>query len=141
MPGGDKTGPMGEGAMTGRRAGFCAGTERPGFVDVARGRGRGQGRGQGRGRGFGSRDGSGRRGRRNETYSSIVPGWVRSRRDKDEELSGERDQESQRSSENEFGVLKSLARFINERLGELETRLRSSRDTVSGEDRSAADKP
>jgi hypothetical protein len=25
MPGGDKTGPMGEGPMTGRRAGICAG--------------------------------------------------------------------------------------------------------------------
>lgn len=31
MPGGDRTGPMGAGPMTGRGAGFCAGTARPGL--------------------------------------------------------------------------------------------------------------
>ena len=31
MPGGDRTGPRGFGPMTGRRAGYCAGYDRPGF--------------------------------------------------------------------------------------------------------------
>ena len=47
MPQGDRTGPMGEGPMTGRGLGPCAGYPNPGFA----GR-RGFGRGFGRGRGF-----------------------------------------------------------------------------------------
>lgn len=50
MPWGDRTGPMGRGQMTGRRAGFCAGFDGPGFANP--GVGFGGGRGMGRGRGF-----------------------------------------------------------------------------------------
>jgi uncharacterized protein DUF5320 len=32
MPGGDGTGPMGMGPMTGRAAGYCAGNGAPGFA-------------------------------------------------------------------------------------------------------------
>ena len=55
MPKGDKTGPLGLGPMTGRAAGYCAGTPVPGFMNPIRGYGRGWGRGRGRGcgRGFG----------------------------------------------------------------------------------------
>ena len=55
MPGGDGTGPMGMGPMTGRRAGYCAGYAAPGYTNPVRGRGRGFGfgRGWGRGGGFG----------------------------------------------------------------------------------------
>ena len=51
MPGGDRTGPVGRGPMTGRAAGFCAGFSDPGFSnpDSSRGFGRGMGRGFGRG--------------------------------------------------------------------------------------------
>jgi len=69
MPGGDGTGPLGMGPMTGRAAGFCAGYGMPGYMNpipgqgfrlrqgyggqVGMGRGRGfWGRGGGRGRGF-----------------------------------------------------------------------------------------
>ena len=59
MPGGDRTGPLGQGPMTGRAAGFCAGNQEPGYASPGfgrrsfRGRGRGFGRGfWGRGRGF-----------------------------------------------------------------------------------------
>lgn len=45
MPGGDRTGPFGQGALTGRGAGFCNGFRR-GF---------GGGRGFGRGMGYGRR--------------------------------------------------------------------------------------
>jgi len=50
MPYGDRTGPMGQGPMTGRALGFCAGYDSPGYT---RGFGRGMGRGFGFGRGWG----------------------------------------------------------------------------------------
>ena len=54
MPGGDGTGPMGMGPMTGRAAGYCAGYPVPGFMNPTPGGGfGGMGRGRGRGRGFG----------------------------------------------------------------------------------------
>lgn len=53
MPGGDRTGPMGMGAMTGRAAGYCGGF--------------------GRGPGFGG----GGRGWRNMYYATGRPGWSR----------------------------------------------------------------
>ncbi len=40
MPGGDRTGPMGAGRLTGRGAGFCAGYGEPEYTDTF-GRGRG----------------------------------------------------------------------------------------------------
>ena len=39
MPRGDGTGPMGEGPMTGRGAGLCAGNVQPGFAGGQAGRG------------------------------------------------------------------------------------------------------
>lgn len=55
MPGGNGTGPMGMGPMTGRAAGYCAGYAAPGFANAMGGRGVwGRGRGRG-GRGFRNR--------------------------------------------------------------------------------------
>ena len=53
MPGGDRTGPEGRGPMTGRRAGFCAGYQVPGYEKPGYGFGRGFVRGSGRGFGRG----------------------------------------------------------------------------------------
>ncbi len=59
MPYGDRTGPEGRGSLTGRRAGYCAGNDRPGSYEngfgfgAGRGFGLGRGRGRGGGRGFG----------------------------------------------------------------------------------------
>jgi hypothetical protein len=47
MPGGDRTGPMGMGPMTGRAAGYCAGYPVPGYMDPIPGRGFGPGWGGG----------------------------------------------------------------------------------------------
>ena len=75
MPGGDRTGPEGRGPMTGRRAGFCAGYQVPGYekpgYSFERGFGRGSGRGYGRGfwgrgRGFWWRDTT------PETYPQVI---------------------------------------------------------------------
>jgi hypothetical protein len=54
MPGGDRTGPLGQGPMTGRRMGFCSGNEFAGYATGAFGRGlaRGFRGGQGRRGGF-----------------------------------------------------------------------------------------
>jgi hypothetical protein len=57
MPGGDRTGPMGMGMRTGRRAGYCRGEDRPGCATAGYGwrSGGGRGRGcgyRGPGRGF-----------------------------------------------------------------------------------------
>jgi len=60
MPGGDGTGPMGMGAMTGRAAGFCAGYGMPGYMNPISGRGFGMGFGRGRGFGGGGGRGWGR---------------------------------------------------------------------------------
>ena len=62
MPAGDKTGPMGQGPMTGRGAGYCAGFQVPGFMNSGPGMGRGRGRGWGMGRGGGMGRGRGWRG-------------------------------------------------------------------------------
>ncbi len=54
MPWGDGTGPNGLGPMTGRRAGYCAGYNVPGYMNPIGGRyGWGRGYGYGRGYGFG----------------------------------------------------------------------------------------
>jgi hypothetical protein len=54
MPGGDRTGPLGQGSRTGRAAGYCSGYPGPGYANPSvPGYGRGFGFGRGRGRGFG----------------------------------------------------------------------------------------
>ena len=70
MPRGDGTGPMGMGSMTGRRAGYCAGYNTPGFANPVTGRGYGFW-GAGRGN-FGSG-----RGHRNMYYATGLPFWAR----------------------------------------------------------------
>ncbi len=53
MPGGNGTGPMGAGPMTGRSMGYCAGFDRPRFANFGGG---GRGMRMGRGGGFGFRN-------------------------------------------------------------------------------------
>ena len=69
MPGGDGTGPMGLGAMTGRRAGYCAGFAVPGYVNPILGGGYGGWR-RGGGRGLRWSDAPGMVGWRSATF-----GW------------------------------------------------------------------
>ncbi len=64
MPGGDRTGPMGMGPMTGRGAGYCVGMGAPGFVNRTFGGFFGRGRGGGRGW-------------RNMFHATGLPGWAR----------------------------------------------------------------
>ena len=52
MPGGDGTGPMGRGPMTGRAAGFCSGYSSHGYANPGYGRGLGRSWGRRFGRGY-----------------------------------------------------------------------------------------
>jgi hypothetical protein len=74
MPGGDQTGPMGMGPMTGRAAGYCAGYNVPGYMNPMPGRGWGMGWGRGRG-GWGMGRGGWRH--RHWYYATGLPGWER----------------------------------------------------------------
>jgi len=76
MPRGDRTGPWGEGPMTGRGAGFCAGYDTPGYMNPGPG-GRFGGFGMGRGRRGGSFGGG--RGYRHWYRATGLPGWARGR--------------------------------------------------------------
>jgi hypothetical protein len=67
MPGGDRTGPMGGGRMTGWGRGFCGESQMPGFG--------GGGFGD-QGRGFGRGGGGGGWGWRNRFWATGAPGWV-----------------------------------------------------------------
>ena len=68
MPRGDGTGPAGQGPMTGRRAGYCAGFDMPGFATAAPGYGYGRGYGGGWTRGWRHR---------NWFYATGLPRWAR----------------------------------------------------------------
>lgn len=71
MPGRDRTGPTGAGAMTGRARGLCAGVTTPGNANPAGGRNFGAGGGGGRG----ARGGG--RGWRNIFRATGLFGWQR----------------------------------------------------------------
>jgi hypothetical protein len=67
MPGGDRTGPMGRGPMTGRGVGYCRGFGAPAYENPA------LGQGFRRRSGFGG--GGGRRGWRHRFYATGLSGW------------------------------------------------------------------
>ncbi len=69
MPGGDHTGPLGQGPQTGRAAGYCAGYDMPGYMNPMPGSGPGRGRGGGWG--------GGGRGWRHRFYATGLTGWQR----------------------------------------------------------------
>ena len=87
MPRGDKTGPEGQGSMTGRGLGYCAGYPAPGYDSniYGRGAGRGLGYGHGLGSGRGLRLGF-RGGRRHGYYPFPVSQPMYSAPTKQEEL-------------------------------------------------------
>ncbi len=107
MPSGDRTGPVGQGPMTGRSSGFCSGYDTPGF---AKGFGGGMGRGFRFGRGRGRGSGWGRNFRAG--FAGLFPGFL---------------SENSTSKDDEINMLKSWAEYlkssqkdIENRLGELE---------------------
>ena len=136
MPRGDRTGPEGDGPMTGHQAGYCAGSDRPGYAEPGPGQ---YGRGYtGYGRGFGGRPAAGRRffrrrgfdgagrpdrvapGRggyrwRNRFYATGEPGWVR--------FGPDADVPSESDTSSEADALKAQAEWLRGELDAIDQRL------------------
>ena len=100
MPGGDGTGPMGLGSMTGGARGVCAGFATP--VNVNFGLGRGS---------FG-----GGRGRRNMYYATGLPRWARNNQ--------ARYPKYEPSKEDELSALKNQASYMNQNIEEINKRIK-----------------
>ncbi len=120
MPRGDKTGPRGEGAMTGRGMGFCAGYDAPGYMNPGfnpRARGEfGYGRGMGRGMGRGNRWGF---------YATGQPGWARGRGWDNMPFSSavQMDYPQKMNTREEVRYLKDEAKRLNQMLEEINSRI------------------
>ncbi len=119
MPGGNRTGPRGMGSMTGRAAGYCAGSGMPGHANPAPRRG--FGKGFGRAPGFGGRGfGGGRPGRRHGFHATGQPGRTRSRDRAAPYQEPSPDMEKQ-ALKNRAEALQSELDLIKKRLGEMES--------------------
>ena len=105
MPGGNGTGPLGEGPMTGRGAGYCTGFSQPGSMNGMVGRGG--------------------RGRRNRNFQFGQTGWLRPanwstgfRPSPVQNIS--RDQELD-ILKNQAGIMQNSLKEINSRITEMES--------------------
>lgn len=124
MPRGDRTGPFGQGPMTGRGAGFCSGYGAPGYANA--------GYGYGRGGGFGG----GGRGWRHMYYATGQPRWARGYAPYQPagyypapgEFSPEREVEALRAQSDYF---QKQIDVLNERIRELEDLETNNRNTDS----------
>jgi hypothetical protein len=105
MPGRDRTGPMGIGAMTGRGAGICAKAGMPGYQNSGPGKGFGLGYGHGR---------------RNRFYATGQPGWMRFGGNAGPYQNPDSGMERQ-SLKNQAEELQSELNAIKKRLSEIET--------------------
>jgi len=120
MPRGDKTGPRGGGAMTGRGMGFCAGYDVPGYMNPGvnpRARGEfGYGAGMGRGMGRGNRWGF---------YATGQPGWARGRDLDNMPLSSapNMDIPQKMNEREEIRYLKDEAKRLNQMVEEINSRI------------------
>ena len=125
MPRGDKTGPMGEGAMTGRGQGFCVGTDSPGFMNQSFGRGFGGGFGGGRGVGRGFQ-GGGRNRYRNfaRNFNPPVPTEELNKSFQQEELNNLKEQ-----AQSLKGTLKNIELQVSRIQQEIENKNKISKDS------------
>ena len=114
MPGGDRTGPMGYGPMTGRGAGFCTGYSAPGFANPVLGGGFGRGWGMGRGGGWG---------RRNRFYATGLTGWQRAQYAMPSEVPYYPPYQQRFSKEDELNELKYQAEYLEDSLEGVKKRM------------------
>ena len=118
MPRGDGTGPQGLGSMTGRAAGYCAGSGTPGNPNAALGRGFGAGFGRGlgfRGTGFGYRG----PGYRCRFFATGLPAWNRFRA-YSRPGQGADPEFEKHALKNQADILQSKLDLIKTRLAEME---------------------
>jgi len=119
MPRGDRTGPMGMGAMTGRAAGYCSSFEMLGYANPRVDRAFSAGRWFW-GRGFGG----GGRGWRHWFYATGVPGWIHRGAHAIPYLKPDSEVEK-RALEYQTKALQAELAFVKDRLDELETDVKS----------------
>ena len=121
MPGGDSTGPLGQGPMTGRALGYCAGSTVPDYMNPALGRGYGnRGRGCGfRGRGRGVERGLGRR-----YYDTGIPGRARTFGDFSQPGPQRAPYARSMTREQKMGLLREQASYFNETLEDIKKRIK-----------------
>jgi len=112
MPGGNGTGPVGMGPMTGRAAGFCAGYSVPGYANPVGGQGA-----LGRGKGCWGRGGG--RGWRNWFYATGLPRWARGGSPAGFPAAPTAEQEQQ-ALKQQAQYLRDSLESIDKRIGELE---------------------
>jgi len=116
MPGGDRTGPRGEGPMTGRAAGYCGANATAGFANRNPGRrffGRvGTDAFFGRGRGW-----------RNQYWATGLPGWVRYPGVAQDFNPYGATAETGMSPEEEGEVLKEQATYLEQQLKNIKNRI------------------
>jgi len=107
MPAGNRTGPMGMGPMTGRGAGFCSGSDTPGYANPGPGHAfrMGWGAGGARGRGWAHRY---------WYYATGVPGWARW---------GSAPYAAAPTRDQETEMLKTQADWLKQQLDEISQRL------------------
>ena len=106
MPGGDRTGPVGRGPLTGRGAGFCNGYRVSGYANPGY---------NASGAFFGGR------GRRNRFFATGVPGWQSFAGNP---LPGGMSFSAQpETPQNELDVLKERAQYLENGLKELQARM------------------
>ncbi|MFI5337927.1 MAG: DUF5320 domain-containing protein [Opitutales bacterium] len=119
MPRGDRTGPMGLGPMTGRGAGYCAGSGVPGFMNPA---GRGGFRGRGGGRGW-----------RHWFHATGLPGWARAEWGLPVWGAGAYPAASEMADEAQLAALKTHAAHLEQTLQSLRQRIQKLEDQAKSE--------
>jgi len=129
MPGGDRTGPMGAGPMTGRGVGICAGFGTPGYMNPGYGRGFGGGFGRGFGRGMGRGFGGGGRGWRNMYYATGLPGWARANYPA---APGEQYWEGEQSVRDELSALRQESKQLTKTLESINKRIEELQEQKEG---------
>jgi len=126
MPWGDGTGPIGQGPMTGRAAGYCAGYSVPGYMNPVGGRGF-----WGRGRGWFGRGGG--RGWRHWYYATGLPGWARARGWFPPYVPAVHPYAGV-SRDEEMNILKEQAKYLKEELDAVSQRLKDLESAGNKED-------
>ncbi|MEW6571416.1 MAG: DUF5320 domain-containing protein [Nitrospirota bacterium] len=119
MPFGDRTGPLGFGPGTGRRAGYCGGFGMLRYTNPVPGGRFGFGGASGRGRGWFGRG----RGWRNRYWTTGLPGWARGGYGYPPVGAMVYPYGPDLSEEEEMNLLKNQARLLRKELDEIEGRI------------------
>jgi len=128
MPGGDRTGPTGNGPLSGRGMGYCKGYDVPGYMNPGVNQGFGRGRRFGRGMGRGNRWGF---------YATGQPGWARGYNNEINEPVGFRNQPApnQMNEQNEIRYLKDQAKTLKKMLDDVNSQISELKMTKEDEEK------